>query len=167
MSLNAPQWGSTLKTAVRNNNEQGTSIYLADNTLFAWLTWTYDSRFTWTRSRIVAQACFPQGAAAQSPVWRRNARSCPHLPTLPTRERAHTPLWPLLCCWVTWEEEDEERERHLHTFSDNSCQKKTGTLIFQLVRMKTVRQENLTSGSGSWQRNGYQLSIQNHKRWRK
>lgn len=60
------------------------------------------ARFPRTGSSVVAHASFPQGSAAECPIRRGDAGSRPHLPALPTCERTHTPLGPLLCRGVTW-----------------------------------------------------------------
>lgn len=92
------------------------SSFLQHSTEFGKHTWSSDTIFAWTGSGVVAHARFPQGTAAQCPIGRGNTWSCPHLPALPTCKRTHTPLWPLLCCRVTWSERDQ-----LSVISSSRC----------------------------------------------
>ena len=94
-------------TAPLNSTSADRGIHRGCNTD----TWACDARVTRAGSGVVAHACFPQGAAAQRPVGRGNAWSCPHLPALPTGKRTHTPLRPLLSSGVTWRETQECAEK--------------------------------------------------------
>jgi len=144
-------WGSThigkfyhknfpiKQRAVRNLANQ--QVPLHQRRQFVWRTWAYDSRFAWTGRSVVAHACFPQGTAAQCPVGRRNTWSRPHLPALPTCERTHTPLWPLLRRRVTWGARWRGREHGSFFFTLNYPSGRYMNPPFLFVRPKRAAQE--------------------------